>query len=68
MFEDVNADDASGHLDLLPIAGTGWDDTGGRGTDKGKVSRGREDSGSAQVMAMRDGGGHSRAGTRRARV
>ena len=35
MFEDVNADDAGGHLDLLPIAGTGWEDTGGRRADKG---------------------------------
>ena len=68
MVEDVNADDAGGHLDLLPIAATEWKDTERDRADKGWVWGSGEDSDSAQIVAMRDGRGHPGSGTRRAGV
>ena len=70
VLESVNADEAGvcRHFTLLPIAAAGWEDPGRGSADKGRVHRSAKDSDSAQIMAMRDGGRYTSAGTRRARV
>ena len=67
MLESINAGeiDVCRHLTLLPIAVTGREDPGGRRTDKGRIHGSGQDTDSAQIMAMRDGGRHSGAGTKR---
>jgi hypothetical protein len=70
VLESANTDEAGVCMPfaLLPIAATGWEDTGRSSADKVRVRRSGKDFDSAQIMAVRNGGGHSRAGTRRARI